>query len=497
MDKFDVQITLLKPPKGPAKLDEKQFMKKLNKARRTQQTRRLLLALTGVAAVLIITGALRRNIIDLIDLTLRYFTELPSLFSEYSSAYAATISWPSVVSIMLLTALGGLLFSARKDITAIRSHRTYRYAAAISVLAIGLALTGLLSSPNHANAQQDALKRGLNERGHLEVQVNGKSYELNAQSSASEASIRNQAFIEEVRNLDISKIYPDLKDMNISGFVIEVREVKPDGCIMYAERRLDPTLNSVVDADTGCISDFQPLAHLKQELYYLNQNLQPIPAPTWEVGQALYLTSATNTKTGYFAPIVVTLQGKADSYVAASRTEKVIPKGQPSTGIYKCGINRKDTCPHTGVVSVFFNTRADETIGNTRNAIVDRSFEPRREMGKETNFFGKIIAMDDQALQLETLNGQKIRVAWTRNIIEEFNRTSARHHPTNTGPLVIRPGDNLILRILYPRTGDLNLEQLTVKNDVTFIGLATQLDAPDPLKNDPYPKDNNGLIEKY
>ncbi|HJQ08494.1 MAG TPA: hypothetical protein VJ836_03355 [Candidatus Saccharimonadales bacterium] len=492
MDKFDLQIAVLKPTKkGPARLDATQFMKKLDRVKRARQMQQLVLALIAMTVLVIIAGAVRRDILDVLSLTINYFNELPSMLKAYSDAYLATVPLPSVISVALLAGLGIGLMRLRKSMAAY-SKRTYQYATAVGVLALGLGIVGLLSSPAHAVAQQEALRRQLNQRGHLEVEVSGKDYELYGQSQATDDSIRYQALIEELRILNISKAYPELTNMNRDGFVVEIRAVNTkDGCIYYVERRLEPALNQVLDANSGCIRSDTPV-------YYVSSQLKPTKMPKWEVGQALYLTSArkkdapANSPAGH-AGIAIILEGKADQYIARSNGEKLVPKGQPGTGVQSCGIDRQEVCPNVGLVDVFTNAEGQLASGEIGSSVPGDSLRPRAGTGM-VNVFGKITSMDDHSLRLQTLSGKKVAIAWPRNYIKEFNAQGAANYPTATGPLYIQTGDHLEIIFYYKDAMD--LQRLSI-SDVVRINLAIKTTLPDSLQNEPYSKEKAGQIEKY
>jgi hypothetical protein len=491
MDRFDLQIAKLKPTHKTAQLNKRQFMKKLQAARHARRLQRLIMGLMGLALTLVVAGALRRDILDMVSLTVRYAGELPSMFSAYASAYAATISWPSVAALALLALLGITLVRIRQNLGAY-SKRAYIMAMICSVLALGLGATGLLSSSAQAAARQEALKRSLNERGHLEVQVSGKDYELYGQSQATDDSIRHQAFIEELRAFDISKAYPEFTNMNRDGFVVEVRAVNTkDDCIFYVERRLEPVLNKVVDANSGCIASNLPV-------HYLSPQLKPAKAPKWKTGQALYLTNAlrkgapTNSPAGHLG-IAVILEGKADYYVAGSNSQKLVPKGQPGTGVQSCGIDLQDTCPQVGLIDVFTNAEGRLASGEIGSSVPGDSLRPRPD-SQPANLFGKITAMDDRKLEMQLLSGQKLAVSWPGNVIETFNARGAKNYPTTSGTLRIQPGDHLQVHIYY--THGIDLEKLSIA-DVSRIDLAIKTTLPDALKDEAYSKDKAGLIEKY
>lgn len=492
MDKFDLQIAMLKPTKkSPARLDEIQFMKKLQQVKRFRMIQRQILTLMAIAGLAIIVGAIRRDILEVFSLTFNYFNELPSMLKIYADAYLATISLASMVSLVLLTGLGAVLMRSRKNMAAY-SKRTYQYAAVVGVLALGLGIAGLFSSPSHAAAQQETLKRQLNERGHLEVQVSGRDYELYGQSQATDDSIRYQAFIEELRMFNISQAYPELENMNRDGFVAEIRAVNAnDDCIFYVERRLEPALNQVLDANSGCIRSDMPVV-------YLSPQLKPTKAPTWKAGNALYLTNArkkgspTNSVTGHVG-IVVVLEGKADQYIARNNSEKLVPKGQPGTGVQSCGIDLQEVCPAVGSIDVFTNAEGQLATGEIGSSVPGDSLSPRPGSDM-TTLFGKIIGMDDRSLQLQTLSGKKVTVAWPRNYINEFNRNAARNYPTATGPLTIQTGDHL--EILFYYKDGMDLQELLI-SDISRINLAIKTTLPDSLQNETYSKEKAGQIEKY
>lgn len=491
MDKFDRQIAMLKPTTKPARLDERQFMKKLTRVHRARQIRRALLALMALAATAVIAGALRRNIFEVVTLTFRYFGDLPSMFKEFSQAYTATISWPSVASLVLLALVAAVLIRARKDITAVHSRRTYQYAAVMGVLALGLGVAGIFGSAAHAHAEQEALKRTLNARGHLEVRVDGNEYELYGKSRASDDSIRNQAAIERIRNFDISKAYPELKNLYRDGFVAEIRAVNTkDDCVFYVERRLEPALNQVTDANSGC---------LRHDIttYYLSPKLQPTKEPRWKVGQAAYFTYAQ--KKAFTQPhlgsvgVVILLDGKADDYVAQNNSQKLVPKGQPGTGVHACGVEMEETCPDGGMIDVFINDEGRLATGDIGSAVTSDTLHPQAA----TNIAflcGKITALDDRHVALETPSGKKVAIAWPRNYIQDFNTHGAINYPTATGPLVVQPGDHLEVRLYY-KTG-MDLQKLSV-SDIQYIGLAIKTTLPDPLSNETYDKAKAGQVEKY
>ncbi len=493
MDKFDLQIAMLRPRKGPAQLEETQFMKKLVQAQRAKLMRRTLTGIMGLAALMIIVGALRRNILDVLILTIRYFGELPHIFTEYSHAYTATISWPSVISALCLIALGVLLVRSRKDLTGAHSRRTYQYAAAMAVLALGLGVTGLLGGSGQAHADQDILKRTLNARGHLEVQVDDAGYELYGKSGATDDSIRNQALIEGIRNFDISNAYPNYQDMAHDGIVAEIQSVNPkDGCIYYVERRLEPTLNKVIDADSGCIRSSDPI-------HYLNEDLQPTGAPKWKVGQAIYLSHAhakgtsQNADNGY-VEIAVLLDGRADRYVAPSNNEKLVPKGQPGTGTESCGIDNQDLCPQTSSIDVFTNATGTMASGENGSSVLDDSLQPQAG-STMTEFFAKITAVDSKSLQLVTDSGKKITINWSQNIIGEFNAQGAHNYQLADGPLQVLPGDHLFVRVAYK--DGMNLGNLSL-SDVYGMSLALKPSLPDPLSGQTYSKQQaTQQIEKF
>lgn len=491
MGKFDLQIAMLKPTKGPARLDETQFMKKLNQVKRARHMQRLVLVLMAMAGLAIIAGALRRDILDVLSLTLNYFNELPSMSKTYTDAYLATISWPSVVSLALLAGLGTGLVRLRKNM-AVYGRRTYQYAMVVGILALGLGVIGLLGSSAHATAQQETLKRQLNQRGHLEVQVSGKDYELYGQSQATDDSVRYQAFIEELRTFDISKAYPELENMSRDGFVAEIRAVNTkDDCIFYVERRLEPALNQVLDANSGCIRSDMPVK-------YLSSQLKPTKAPKWEVGQALYLTNALKkgvpaNSPASFASIAVILEGKADQYIARTNSEKLVPKGQPGTGVQSCGIDRQDVCPNAGSIDVFTNAKGQLASGEIGSSVPGDSLHP--QAGSEmVNIFGKVTGMDDRSLQLQTLSGKKVAINWPKNYIQEFNTHGANNYPTTTGSLQVQTGDHLEI-IFYYKDG-MDLQKLSI-SDVVRINLAIKTTMPDSLQNEPYSKGKAGQIEKY
>lgn len=491
MDKFELRIAMLKPKHKPAKLNEKQFMKKLQQVQRARRVRRMLLALMLLAAGAVIAGALRRNMSEVVSLTFRYFGELPSMFGEFFRAYTATISWPSILSLALLIVVSFVLIRARKDITASHSRRTYQYAAMMGVLALAFGIAGIFGSSAQANAQQEALKRTLNARGHLEVRVGGSDYELYGKSQASDDSIRNQATIEQIRSFDISKAYPELKNMNRDGFVAEIRAVNTkDDCIFYAERRLEPALNQVMDSNSGCIRSTQPV-------YYISSELRPIKAPKWAVGQAAYFSYAqkkdvTDPHRGIVG-VVILLDGKADQYVARSNSEKVVPKGQPGTGVQSCGIDLQDICPNTGMIDVFTNAEGRMASGEIGSSVPGDSLRPRPGTSL-VGMFGKIVALDNRQLQLETTSGKKLAISWPRNYIQDFNTEGAANYPTTTGPLKIQLGDYLSVRFYYK--DGMNLQELSI-SEVQYIGLAIKSILPDPLSNESYNKSKASQIEKY
>jgi hypothetical protein len=491
MDNFDKQITLLKPTTFPAQLDERQFMKNLTEAKRVMRMRRLFMLTIGVAALAVIIGAFRRDILELITLTIRYFGELPSLLSEYAVAYGASISWPGMLATGLIATLAVVLMQARGDITASHSRRTYRYATALSVLALTLGVAGLFMSSGHASAQQDALKRRLNERGHLEVQVDGADYELNSKGAASDDSIRKQALIERLHTLDISKVYPDLKNARSSGIVAEARAINTeDDCIFYVERRLEPVLNKMTDGNSSCIRS-------EDQTRYLTADLQPSKAPKWMRGQTFYITSASKQNarnpTDGFVSIIVLLDGKADSYIAQVNNQKLVPKGQPGTGSQLCGINNEDQCPQIGSVDLFIN-REGGSASNERSessAIVGTSYRPQTE-GSEILFFGKITALTDKQLSVQTSSSRKLVINWPENVIEKFNQTNARNYETTSGPLQVAVGDSLQLFVAYNEGMDTEQLQLS---DVYRMDVALKTTLPNPLEAKAYVKDTS--ITKY
>jgi hypothetical protein len=464
MDKFDLQIAMLRPTKGPA-----------------TKARRLLMTLMALATLVIVVGALRRDLLGVLGLTFRYLGEIPSMFTEYSQAYTATISWPSVIAICLLAALGILLARSRKDITGAHSKRTFRYAGVIAVLALVLGFTGLAGSSTHAHAQQQLLRRTLNERGHLEVQVDGKDYELNGSSQASDASIRNQALIQEIRGFNITTAYPELENMNTQGFVVQVRAVnKSDDCVFYVERRLEPALNKVIDANSGCIRH-------PDHSYYLNQDLKPISAPDWQKGQTMYMIYAhfkDPSKDPYaVASVIFLLDGNADDYVAVSNSEKLVPKGQ-SGETERCGIHMQEICPKVGFTDVFTNPKQRRPAGKKGDA------QQADDGTSLVQFFGTITHIDDQQLQLDTPSGSHLTITWPENYIAKFNASEAAG--SSTQPLHITEGDHLVLMVYYKDGADATHFSTS---DVAIIGLAIKSLLPDPLSNQPYVKTGN--IEKY
>jgi hypothetical protein len=491
MDKFDQQIAMLQPTAKPARLDERQFMKKLETARRAQQLRRALLAVIVLAAVLVAAGALRRNLFEIVSLTVRYLGDLPHMFGEYTGAYTASVSWPGVGALLLLAGLGTLLIRSRGQLPAVPARRTLRMITGVAVLALALGIAGLFGSPAHADAQAEALKRKLNERGHLEVQVDGNDYELYRKSSASDDSIRNQALIANIRAFDIAKAYPELKEMRSDGFISEIRAVNTDDdCIYYVERRLEPALNKVLDANSGCVRNDDPI-------FYLDKNLKPIKAPNWKKGQAAYMSSAKRTeKNSYgvnpFVGIIVLLDGKADDYVARSNSEKLVPKGQPGTGTNKCGIDLADTCPEAGSVDVYMNA-VSYIASSDSSAITDDTLAPR-DGTEMVEVFGKITALNDNRVQIITSSGREVGINWYRNVIEEFNTQSGPNYKTTEGPLRVEAGDSISIRFYYKDGMDTKGLALS---DVTFINVAIKTTLPDPLQDEKYSKEKASLIEKY
>lgn len=492
MDKFDQQIVMLKATKGLAKLDEKQFMNKLIEAQRAKLQRRILMGAMGLSALATIAGTLHRNMLNLLFLTLRYFGELPSTFTEYSHAYATTISWPSMISIVCLVVLSVLLVRSR-DLTVKHSKHAYQYASTLAALAVALGITGLAGSPTQAHANQAILERTLNQHGHLEVRVDGANYELYAKSSASDDSIRSQAFIENLRRFDISKAYSKYQNMDHGGLVAEVRAVNTkDDCIYYVERRLEPTLSTVVDADSGCIRGSNSLS-------YLDQQLQPLGTPKWKVGQAFYLTHAYTKGTskdtnGSPVGIVILLAGKADQYVAANNNDKLVPKGEPGTGVESCGANQQDLCPQTASIDIFTNAKGKVARGEIGSSVADGSLQPQSG-STETEFFAKIVADDDQSLQLVTDSGKQLTIHWSQNVIAEFNGQGARNYQTAAGILQVSPGDHLIIRIAY--VGNMDLQNLSL-SDIYSISVALKPVQPDPLSGQTYSKDKAmQQIQKY
>ncbi len=492
MDKFDLQITMLKPKDPSVHLDERLFMKKITQVRRARQIRRALMALMAFAALVMLAGALRRNVFEVLTLTFRYFRELPTLFGEFFHAYTATISWPSMLAFVLLVAVGVMLVRARKDIAAIHSKRTYRLAAMASVFALGLGIAGLFGSSSPAYAQQEVLRRSLNARGHLEVRVGDKDYEVYGKTNATDESLRKQAIIEQIRSFDISQAYPELKNLSRDGFVAEIRAVNPkDDCVFYTERRLEPALNVVLDANAGCIRS-------DQKVYYLDSQLKPVAKPMWNVGQATYFSNAQNkdSSPSYkgMVGIVILLDGKADEYIARSNSEKLIPKGQPGTGVTSCGIDLQEVCPETGGVDVFTNAEGHMAYGEIGSSVPGNSLKPRPDTVMQ-RMFGKITVLTDQKLQITSPSGKTLTVAWPRNYIQEFNNSGAQNYPTTSGPLKIQTGDHLTVTIYYK--DGMNLDTLS-DSDLFSISLAIKTTMPDALNNETYDKSKlSDLIEKY
>lgn len=488
MDRFDQQIAKQKPTYSPVTLNEREFMKKLLVARRVHRTRRILLALMVLASIATLAGALRRNIFEILVLTFRYVTDLPFIGKELAGAFSSAVSWPGIIALLLVIALSAVLLRSRKEMNPVRGHRTYAYAAAVAVLALACGVLGALSSSAHANAQTEALKRKLNERGHLEVEVDSNSYELYGKSQASDDSIRGQATIETLRNFNITKAYPELKEMRNDGFVTEVRSIdKKDDCVYYVERRLEPTLSAVVDANSGCIRS-------DMTAYYLNENLQPIKTPTWQKGQVIYLTSARRGHgTATNVSVFILLSGKADNYVAKNNGEKIVPKGKPSTGAHNCGVRLQDTCPDVGYIDVFTNAEGKMASGEIGSSVPGNSLKPRP--GAEMiEVFGKITSMDDRVVTLVTSSGTKFVISWPKNIIEQFNTEGATHHQMTNGPLRIEAGDYLVVRPYYKE--GMNVQQLSL-SDISFIGVAIKSAMPDPLANESYSKQKAVQLEKY
>jgi len=490
MDKFDIQISQLKPASRPLHLDRGQFIETIKQAQRARQMRRVLRALLALGIITVVATAMRRNIFELIGLTFRYFGELPSMLSQFIKAYQSTVTWSSLAALLLVILAGILLMRSRKDVTGSQSQRTYRYAALMGVLALGFGLVGLLSAPHHA-AALDELKRGLNARGHLEVHVNDKDYELYAKSNATDNSIRSQAAIETLRTFDISAIYPELKNLSHEGFVVEVRAVNTkDDCIFYVERRLEPALNTVQDANSGCIR-----SNTDYKTYYVSSQLKATKAPKWKVGQAFYLSFASNVNGDVAAGgnIVFLLDGKADQYIARNNSQKIVPKGQPSQ-THDCGIDFADVCPDTGGIDIFTNAQGHMATGEIGSSIPGDSFKPRQG-SHMARMFGTLIAMDDHMLQLRTDAGQQLTIKWPRNIIEQFNTERASRFTMSDGPLKVQVGDHLNIDIFYARGMDLN--KLSI-GDVQYIGLALKSFLPDPRNGDqPYNKEKAIREEKY
>lgn len=484
MDKFDKRIAMQKPAYSPATLDERQFMKKLQTVRQTRRIRRALTIATALAVMLVTAGALRRDIFALAPLTFRYAGDIPALFGAYTRAYLAAISWPGILSIAGLVGVGATLVQSRRNLAAIRTP-IYRIAPFIAAFALLFSVAGVFSSPSQAHAEQEALRRQLNARGHLEVQVAGKDYELNGSSKASDASIRNQATIQEIRGFDISKAYPQLENMDLQGYVTEVRNVNQnDDCIFYVERRLEPALNKVIDANTGCIRS-------GGNTYYLTQDFKPTSAPTWHKGQAMYMAYAhVKDAPGKFAMVVFLLPGNANDYVAIHNSEKLVPKGQTGE-TERCGIHMEETCPKTGLLDVFTNAQGHMASGEIGSSVPGDSLKIPAGASM-VQLFGTIVHMDNQLLQLETPSGAHITITWPKNYIEEFNATGAGHYPTASGSLQIAEGDHLFV-LAYYKDG-MSKTQFSI-SDVQSINLAIKSFLPDPLSGESYTKGKG--IQKY
>lgn len=495
MDRFDKQIARLKLKSTSkfesVRLDEGKFMEKLVMVRRARRMRRVQLALLALAAVALTAGAVRRNIIDVLTLTVRYFADLPSMLTEFLNAYVATVSWPSLLSFALVLTVGIMLIRSRRSALSAANPSVYQVATAAAALALVLGFAGLFGGTGQAAAQQEILRRTLNERGHLEVSVSGKDYELYGQSDASDESIRNQAFIEEVRQLDISKIYPELSGMQKDGFVAEVRAVnKQDDCVFYVERRLEPALNQKIDANSTCISS-------DETVYYIDHNLKPAKTPRWKKGQAIYVTYANgpmrNGPPGGMPTVVVLLKGKADSYVPDASSRKLVPKGHSDSNGVSCGIDLKETCPHTSTIDIFTNANGDPELGKVGSSVWGDSLRPRAGSEKQ-ELFGKLVSMDDKFLRLQTVSGRSVIIAWPRNYIEAFNQHGALNYNTATGKLHVEIGDSLRVRIHYK--DGMDLEKLSI-SDVEYIAVATKAEQHDPLSGKPYPSVKSAPIEKY
>lgn len=480
MDKFDHQIAMLKPALKPAKLDERQFMLKLTAVKRMQRQRRASTLLLALTAASILLGMFIRDIMEVVTLTLRYITDLPALFTAFSRAYIATISWPSVIAILLSIAIITVLFRRRKALPTLHDRKIFNYAPLVGAIALVFSFIGLFGGSNHALAQQEALRRSLNERGHLEVRVNNKDFELYSKSEASDASIRNQATIEQLRSFDVSKAYPDLKNLNRDGFVTEIREIRSkDDCVFYVERRLEPALNKVMDANSGCIND------ARQPIYYLSAALKPIGAPKWKVGQAAYFSNAKKQDGGPrdIVGVVILLDGKADDYVARQTSEKIVPEGQQGAGTQSCGIDFQDVCPEVGGIDVLMNDDHHLT-GEIGSAVTSDLLRPRAGT-QIAPLFGKITALNSSQLQLELINGKRLTVTWPRNYIADFNAAGAKYYRMTDGPLKIGTGDYLTIEAYYK--DGMDLQQLSI-SDIRRIVLALKTTSPDPLSGETYDK---------
>lgn len=485
MQKFDELIHAARPTvKNSPKLEVKKFNARLAAAKRLRLLKRGTIALLVAALGVTLAIMVQRGILDLIPLTLRYAKDVPALIRQYAGAYGSVIPWPSLIASVVSGAFyWKLVHLPGKKLNANLVRKLYYGGGMLAVLAIALSVFGLQAGNQHAYAEQQNLRRALNQRGHLEVQVDGVTYEANAKTTASDQLIRNQAFIESLRHYDITKIYPDLRNYEGGGFVAEIRSVNPkDGCVFYVERRLEPALGSAIDANAGCLPVY--------EKRYLNEAMQPVKNPKLKPKQAFYMDWAPyKDNPDKNVIIIVLLSQKADDYIPQSIDQKVIKEGNLPTGSHACGLDDKNTCPDTPYIDVY-----SDSCGECGSAVVGGgTAQSTNPYSKSIELFGKIKTMSANSLVIETPWKEGWTIKWPYNVIEAFNNNGAKNYDIGGSQLRVEIGDSLVIRLNAdqpPQSNTIDLQR------ILSINLALEPIGANPL-NGTYKNPKTDSLGKY
>ncbi len=485
MKKFDELIQAARPaPKQTSQLNVQKFNAKLAMARRIRLLKYATAVILLVALLLTGVSMVQKGFLELVPLTLRYIKEVPALFGQYVSAYGSVIPWPSLAASAVIGAFYWRLVHVQSQkLNARLLRRLYIGGGILATMAIALALFGLQTGNQHAYAEQQKLRRALNQRGHIEVQVDGVTFEANAHTTASDQLIRNQAFMETLRHYDIAKVYPDLMDLSSGGILAEVRSFNPkDDCTFYVERRFEPAIGEVIDANSGCLPQY--------EKRYLNESMRPIKPPDLKPNQTFYMSWASyKDNPNKSIMIIVLLSQKADDYLPHSIDQKVVKEGDSPTGSHSCGFKSQNTCPDTPYVDVY-----SDRCGECGSAVVGNGTAPTTAPRSEfLELFGQIKSISADRLVIETPWKEEWTITWPYNVIEAFNQNGAKNYDIGGSPLHIEVVDSLVILA----SANLSATDRTLELQwVQSINLALEPIGANPL-NGTYKNPKTDPIGKY